>query len=403
MQRLVFTYSLIIILIIGLMSGCKSSGQTNSEEEVYIKPITKHWEKPIPHLAIPEGLESISAKTCGTCHQDIYNEWKTSTHAIAYQDIQFQAEMKKDNMLTCLNCHIPLQDQQEFIVKGFINGDYKTPLKEENPQFDKALLLESITCATCHIRNGRVIGASGINTIAHKTETNRKFLSEKLCMGCHNVVDELSPVLVCTFETGDEWNNHEMNLNGKNCISCHMPETERLLLSGYEKRKGHFHGFPGSGIPKFFDVEANGLQGLEIKPDKIDSDYAIGDDLKYSLTVRNSFAGHSVPTGDPERFILITFKLLDFQEIMIKEEVHRIGEEWQWYPTAKKLSDNNLKPLEERIFNFEYSLVEKGEMTLVVEVTKHRMTEANAKYNGILGQYPLFIEIFVKQYQIYTK
>ena len=119
-------------------------------------PLTKHWEMPIPQQEIPAGLVSISAVSCAVCHQEIYDEWKQSTHAVAFQDLQFQAEWKKDDILTCLNCHTPLQNQQEFIVKGLINGDYKTPVKEPNPHFDKNLQLESITCATCHVRDGSV-------------------------------------------------------------------------------------------------------------------------------------------------------------------------------------------------------------------------------------------------------
>ena len=374
-----------------------SKNQTTGQDTI---PLSKHWEIPIPHQEIPAGLVSISAVSCSACHQEIYDEWKQSTHAVAFQDLQFQAEWKKDGILTCLNCHTPLQNQQEFIVKGLINGNYKTPVKEPNPHFDKKLQLESITCATCHIRDGSVIGAGGNTNAPHKTTKDVEFLSEKLCISCHNVIDELNPVLVCTFETGEEWGNNWARKSGKNCITCHMPEIERPIFTGMENRKSHFHNFPGSGIPKFFNMKASELESLEIKESKVDTLYSVGKSLDYSLKVKNRFAGHSVPTGDPERFFLISFRLTDEDGNILKKEEHRIGEEWQWYPVAKKLSDNNLKPLEERTYVFKYEIKKQGVLSFTVEIIKHRMTEENAKHNAILGKYPLSIEVFQKRYNI---
>jgi len=218
------------------------------------------------------------------------------------------AEWKKDNIYACLNCHTPLQNQQEFIVKGLINGDYETPLKEPNPHFDRKLQEESITCATCHVRDGYVIGTAGSTNAPHKTIQDVEFLSEKLCVSCHNVVDELNLVIVCTFETGDEWINNWAGKSGKNCISCHMPQTERPVSTGTEIRKSHFHYFPGSGIPKFFTMDAKRLEALEIEEDELNKSYREGEKLSYTLRVKNTYAGHSVPTGDPERFFLISFK-----------------------------------------------------------------------------------------------
>jgi Cytochrome c554 and c-prime len=397
--------SAVLSFIIGIVSivfliKCSNSEQNRNIQNYNVTPLTKHWEIAIPHQKIPEGLSSISAKSCGSCHQDIYNEWKQSTHAVAFQDLQFQAEWKKDDILTCLNCHTPLQDQQEFIVKGFINGDYKNPLTESNPFFSKELQQESITCATCHVRGGSVIGTIGTTNAPHKTIKDVEFLSEKLCIGCHNVVDELNPTLVCTFETGDEWSSNRVQKNEKTCITCHMPDTERSIFPNMDKRKSHFHNFPGSGIPKFFKMKAARLTSLKITEDEINTNYAKGDKLKYMLKVKNSNAGHSVPTGDPERFLLITFRLTDSKSNIINEEQHRIGEKWQWYPKAIKLDDNNLKPLEERSYTFENDLDEKGVLTLIVEITKHRMTVENAKNNNIFGKYPLSIKVFREQYKI---
>ena len=128
------------MVMIGVLSNCQNGPSKETKEVNDTIPLTKHWEKAIPNQAIPEGLVSLKAKDCGTCHQEIYKEWKISTHAVALQDPQFQAEMAKDNIYACLNCHIPLQNQQEFIVTGLINGDHKTPVRIPNPEFDNFLV-----------------------------------------------------------------------------------------------------------------------------------------------------------------------------------------------------------------------------------------------------------------------
>ena len=137
-----------------------------------------NWEKVIPNQEVPEGLESLSASECGDCHEEIYREWQASNHAIAWQDMQFQAEWAKDDSLwVCLNCHTPLQNQQEFIILGKQDGDYFKPVKQANPHFDPKLKEESITCAVCHVRDGAVIGLHGNQTdAAHKVKKDSSLM-----------------------------------------------------------------------------------------------------------------------------------------------------------------------------------------------------------------------------------
>ena len=116
MYKVKSKYLLIIsstAFVLFIFYTCRNSGHEQKVDARNIVPLTKHWEKAIPLQEIPEGLVSLSAENCGSCHQEIYKEWKQSTHAVAFQDLQFQAEWKKDNTYVCLNCHTPLQEQQE--------------------------------------------------------------------------------------------------------------------------------------------------------------------------------------------------------------------------------------------------------------------------------------------------
>src|SRR3990172_5401685 len=146
----------LVSAFIFLNCGNQDSGQQR-DRIGKIQLLTQYWEKAIPNLKVPEGLESLSASECGDCHEEIYHEWQQSNHAIALQDLQFQAEWAKDDSLwVCLNCHTPMQNQQEFIILGKRDGDYFQPVKQVNPHFDPELLEESITCAVCHVRDGAV-------------------------------------------------------------------------------------------------------------------------------------------------------------------------------------------------------------------------------------------------------
>lgn len=372
-------------------------------EKKVITPLSQPWEKVIPDQEIPEGLVSLKSEDCGVCHQEHYQEWKLATHAHAWTDLQFQAELHKESSpFMCINCHTPLQNQQPDIVTGLINGDIYRPVKKINPFFDAELREEGINCASCHVRNNEIIGTIGSTLAPHKVRKAPELLSENLCISCHNANAVITPTLACTFQTGDEWKAGPF-YGEKNCKSCHMPEVQRAIVSGFPVRNSHSHFFTGSGIPKFDSVRTTVLNGLEFYPDKLASTYHLNEAFGFTLRVKNENAGHRVPTGDPERFVLVEMTLKDELGKVIKEETNRIGEEWEWYPEAKKLNDNNLNPGEERSFTLKSDLLKSGKYTLTVKVTKHRLNKENAEYNMLGDNYPLFITIYDKQYEFAVK
>jgi hypothetical protein len=373
-----------------LITSCTD---TPPEKSDVVLPLTRPWEKALPHQEIPEGLTSLSAASCGSCHTEHYAEWKLSTHAHAWTDLQFQAELRKESSpFLCINCHIPLQNQQEYVVEGLVNGDIYRPVKHKNPHFDASLQQEGINCASCHVRDGAVLGPTGAPNAPHKTIKGNALLSEELCISCHNASAVVTPTLVCAFETGDEWRNGPY-YGVKNCISCHMEAVERERVQGFGLRPSRRHLFSGSGIPKHDTLKTTMLNGLEIAGDKQPIFLRIYDTLKYQLKVVNAHAGHRVPSGDPERFIRFEFVLSDRRDSTIAVQTHRIGEEWEWHPQARKLTDNNMYPGEERQYLFKKAGLASGEYRLNVRATKHRMNEEAAVYNKLGTAYPRYIEI----------
>ncbi|HMR88205.1 MAG TPA: multiheme c-type cytochrome [Saprospiraceae bacterium] len=368
-----------------------------------IVPLKNSWEMAVPHQEVPQGLTSIKARDCGMCHVQHYEEWQKSTHANAWTDKQFQAELKKESSpFMCINCHIPLQNQQEYIIKGLEDGDIYKPIKEINPHFDAELQMEGITCVSCHLRDNKIIGPTGTTLAPHAVKKDTEHLSERLCISCHNATAVVTPTLACSFQTGDEWKAGPF-YKQKNCISCHMPETHRSIVAGMSERKSRFHSFPASGIPKSPTHHPERLESLTFTLSPNKKTYATKDSLIFTLELTNANAGHRVPTGNPERFIVTDIVLKDKKGNIISQKQERIGEHWEWHPVVKKISDNNLNPGESRKYTFKEEPLAKGSYTIHFSVSKHRLTPESAKYNKLGADYPLSFVAWEQTYDFDVK
>ncbi len=405
--KLILLLSALIFAFI--VTGCSDSEKNNQKEKtVEIVPLTKHWEKAIPNQVIPKGLKSLSAEECGGCHKDIYLEWRRANHSKAWEDLQFQAEWKKDKKLwVCINCHTPLQNQQEFIILGKENGDYFKPVKRPNPNFDYNLQKEAITCAVCHVRDGVIIGPYGNSgTSPHPVKKDNDFLSSKLCMSCHNVLDEVNPTLVCTFGTGEEWKESPYPLAGQNCISCHMPSVYRRLTSYTRARWTRQHTFIGSAVPKTMGrdtIVKDYVRGLDIKVRFSPSHISLGDSAFITVSLFNQRAGHYIPTGDPEHFIVLQIRLMNKDNRILKDTSFTVAQKWKWWPEAVKLSDNRLKAMEIRDYYLAFKVSEQPERLFYeVIVTMNRMTTKIAEYANLLGSYPIKAVIYKQRFKLIT-
>ena len=116
--------TIIIILSVGMLLYFKSWKASG---------FSHFWEQPMPYKDKIPNLIGISAKDCGACHVDNYNEWKQSIHAYAIDDLQYINETAKPNApYVCINCHAPLENQQEWLITGLVDGDILKPIKIED-------------------------------------------------------------------------------------------------------------------------------------------------------------------------------------------------------------------------------------------------------------------------------
>ena len=210
------------------------------------------------------------AASCGRCHTDIYGEWKGRSHANAWVDKIYQAQLeKKTRKKNCLPCHIP---------QSALDRLGKKP-KTRNVHKD-----EGVTCVTCHQSGGVIHGPFGAATPAHPTKKHDAFTltgSNKLCAGCHRT--SIADVLGVARDHAKVFPAQVK----QSCVECHMPEVERALAIDPQTkkpsgpvRKGRSHIVLGPGDADFcgtaFGLSAKRADGQTI------------------LVIENK-AGHRVP------------------------------------------------------------------------------------------------------------
>lgn len=387
-ERKFYAGSLFLILIVASVYLVWPTKEIVPIEDVFGK---KPWAKPLPYLPPLKGVGEVRAENCGNCHKEIYEEWKTSTHANALSDLQFQSELSKESSpkWLCLNCHTPISNQRETLVGYLRNGDYRTPIEEKNPHFDPKMKAEAVTCAVCHIRldeqgQSYVLGANGKTSPPHPVRIDPDSLRNR-CLDCHNATYVLDDQLVCAFKTGDEA-IQEGNSHGKAaCGSCHMPEIQRRIVKkelNTPIRIAHKHSFIGGGVPKKFDLYPKQIpggygSGLQVGETEWKS---IGQKIEYSISITNRNAAHNIPTGDPERFLSVKAFLLDKTGKILDSKETKYGQEWEWWPKARKVADTRILPGETKIWKETLEEKSGSPAKIVLEFYHVRLKEANAQY-----------------------
>jgi len=400
-----------IISALGLtLIGCNSQCSGKKEVDVVAQAQAFYDSRPyfqqpvLPLQATPEGLPDMRAETCGACHQEIYQEWKISTHARAWlDDAQFQEELHKsrgegddqDVSWMCVNCHTPVVNQLPRLVVGLKGGNLNSPEYVDNPHYDKTLQLEAITCATCHVRDGKILGPYGDPTHApHPVQKSDELVSESTCTRCHQaeaVFPEIN--LGCFFTTGQEWKESPAAKRGETCQHCHMPEVERAIAvqPGLPIRTTRRHWFGGSLIPKHPDYEPEIAplrsvygSGVDVELHRIERECDKYDPCHWvEVEIANNHAGHHVPSGDPERHMIITLTARDVGDFFHKEEIE-IASRYKWWPSIEKLTDNRIPAGKKHTQHVE---LPGKHLTLELKASKYRMFQDAFDYHKLEGRY----------------
>ncbi|MBI4681328.1 MAG: hypothetical protein HY753_09060, partial [Nitrospirae bacterium] len=211
----------------------------------------KYWQRPVSLQT--EKRKNLYPEACGECHKEQYPGWKSSLHSRAVgPGLLGQLKPYKDPEFaeSCYFCHAPMMEQSEVRMQG--QGAKDKYIK--NPYFDDRLKLTGISCAVCHIREGKVYGppkkqgqgsrvkgqgARGKRQgkIAHDFIEKDFFEKSGFCAACHQLEEgyELNGKLL--VNTYMEWKESIYGQNNITCQNCHMPDRQHLWRGIHDKER----------------------------------------------------------------------------------------------------------------------------------------------------------------------
>ena len=232
-------------------------------------------------LMAAENSPLTSPEYCGSCHQRIFQEWKTSRMAKdinnrkvyqfytgehgtgGFDGLGFKP-MKKGETGDCADCHFPL-----LSLKAHKEGkevDLGVAMNEKKDHGISCIFCHSV--ASVHIKqdaNGRyhtrisdtvTLGRSDTHygplkdskSPVHKSQYSALHKTSELCGSCH-----LNQEKFLSISTYKDWKEaFDSGKTDKTCQQCHMPLIEGEVASaiGGPKRKGlRRHTFVGSYDP----------------------------------------------------------------------------------------------------------------------------------------------------------
>ena len=346
--------------------------------------VDERFERPI-HVETPKGLKSVSARKCGACHDEIYKEWSGSMHAKAWKDPYFQVDFAYDgSQQICLNCHTPLENQQDGLVLGFKDRDKFKPLLKSNPDFDSVLRDEGVTCAACHVKDGRIVGPFETDSAPHPVTVDPEMTSGmKSCIRCHVVMGTRWDTFYRIPPCGTVAEMKEGQVE-PDCVGCHMPQVRRPAATGMKERKGRRHLFRGGHHPETIG-KALKVEYRKEREGKL---------TRFIFTITNTGAGHYLPSGTPDRHLTLELKLIDREAVVVKEKVFTMKRQILWRPFIIDLKETRLPygVLKEYVFEFDDGIKSLKELDVIVRY--HLLDEKRRDRIGYKNKEPIAYPVF---------
>ncbi|MEA2047331.1 MAG: multiheme c-type cytochrome [Campylobacterota bacterium] len=308
------------------------------------------------------------SQTCKSCHPTIYEEFESTQHAKAsiFDDEIHAAVWKKHPKNTkmssyaCAKCHTPSASNYDALMKKH-NGVV--------PDANDTTQREGISCAYCHriesieqghMSNTNIIAKEGkvyfgslkshIASPFHKIKTDSKhFNSGNVCVGCHSHKKNKYDINVCSTNIDNE-------LDGSNCVSCHMPKIKGSVSTMNKTKEHTFHGFPGTHAHQDMLTQ---YVDIILKRHKRTFDITIDNKSSHALALH------------PMRVMQLRVKIMRKSKVIdlaVKNFARVIGAEGKGTPpwlANEVVQDTAVKANEKRVVTFN-EVLEKGD---VLEVT----------------------------------
>lgn len=301
-----------------------------------------------------------SSLVCGGCHEATHRNWNASLHAHSYTNPIFQTAYQKAYTETageakkyCLRCHAPTVQ---------VTGDYDAKL---------AITREGVTCDFCHTivsvdlknREKPFVSEPGkvkrsvlkdATSPHHQTKYSADFASSKLCAGCHAFENRHG---VSVGNTYNEWLGSPYAKEGKQCQHCHMKEIPGVTANEGGRNIIHDHSL-SHNVTSMHEAVLLTIKQFQRTADR----------LGVRVMVTNDRAGHSIPTGTPERHLVLEVRSHDSSGATLevqKREYHKtivdadgniVSSDGEVFLNGVRIvSDNRLGPKESREETFVFS------------------------------------------------
>jgi len=221
---------------------------------LFLQPAFAKQAETIDELAAMYSIEK-----CAACHEDKYNEWKTSSMGNSVIDprvlrgwrtfirlaLDEEASLARKDLRICLDCHVPqIQDATDGLVEH-IAVLVLTAVEHESPAERDAAIKElsqlNLNCLGCHNLRGTGfnsrpeentiyvpdhIDGSAHEAAGYKTVQSDYLTKPDFCARCHHcppsVPWEECPTLYTTYI--DEFVEHGRK---ETCQDCHMLGKQR--------------------------------------------------------------------------------------------------------------------------------------------------------------------------------
>lgn len=309
--------------------------------------LSHHWQRPLQangpapvHFSPPEA--SLAPGACGTCHPRQFEDWQTALHSRAmgpglFGQLQAMGAQAREEHQACIECHAPLAEQAEHLVKSLTAG------RSLPPQADGASMAHGLSCAGCHVRahtrygppraDGTVPAPS--TKLPHDGwQTTNAFADSRFCASCHQFAADGPSLNGKPLEnTYAEWQASRHAREGRSCQSCHMPERRHLW------RGIHDPEMVRSGLTVETAISAVG-----------------GGRVGAELSIANTGVGHAFPTYvTPRVFVEIGQADRRGKLIAATVERHLIARDVS-LDLAEERADTRVMPDEKRRYAYERPL-----------------------------------------------
>ncbi|MCL4402316.1 MAG: hypothetical protein M1436_06615, partial [Acidobacteria bacterium] len=213
--------------------------------------------------------------------------------------------------------------------------------------------------ATLQFTNVKTGPLKDAESNGHATQFSAVHTSARICAPCHEYKNALGFPVLTTYS---EWSKSAYAGQGRECQSCHMGAVAGSVVDPRVKRtsmaKINLHQMPGSHSL----AQLNSTIRAQLNA------WREGDQLKVTVDVYNTGAGHYVPTGSPMRQLILEVRADSYsgkhfraERIYSRRVADQHGaeihsEDAAFMKAAKVLSDTRLAPGEKRTETFAFAI-----------------------------------------------